>query len=87
MQVLLFHCKNPWSRSAHAVGLISFLQIRLYAQQRLSTTSEFWTVADEDFTELASMKQILTELVGARSEQELLHFKDTRGVREDLECF
>ena len=33
------------------------------------------------------MKQILTELVGARSEQELLHFKDTRGVREDLECF
>ena len=70
------------------VGLISFLQIRLYAQQRLSTTSEFWTVADEDFTELASMKQILTELVGARCEQELLHFNDRRGcLREKLACF
>ena len=31
-------------------------------------------MADEDFTELASMKQILMELVCARSEQELLQF-------------
>ena len=45
------------------------MQIRLYAQQRLSTTSEFWTVSDEEFTELACIKQILTELLGARAEQ------------------
>ena len=45
-------------------------QIRLYTQQRLSSTSEFWAVSDEDFTELASIKQILLELLGARAEQE-----------------
>jgi hypothetical protein len=46
-------------------------QLRLYAQSRLSSTSEFWTTSDQDFTEVGALKQILVEQLGLRAEQEV----------------
>jgi hypothetical protein len=45
-------------------------QILNYTQSRLSATSEFWNVSDQDFTELGTLKQLLMEQIGVKKELE-----------------
>jgi hypothetical protein len=45
-------------------------QILNYTQSRLSATSEFWNVSDQDFTELGTLKQLLMEQLSIKKELE-----------------
>ena len=45
-------------------------QMLNYTQSRLSATSEFWNVSDQDFTELGTLKQLLMEQISIKKEQE-----------------
>ena len=45
-------------------------QILNYTQSRMSAASEFWSVSDQDFTELGTLKQILVEQLCIKKQQE-----------------
>jgi len=45
-------------------------QILNYTQSRMSAASEFWSVSDQDFTELGTLKQILMEQLWIKQQQE-----------------
>jgi hypothetical protein len=45
-------------------------QILNYTMSRLSATSEYWSVSDQDFTELGTLKQLLMEQLSVKKELE-----------------
>ena len=41
-------------------------QLKHYAQSRLSSMSEFWTITDKDFTTIGTLKHILMEQINIK---------------------
>jgi hypothetical protein len=59
-------------------------QILNYTQSRMSAASEFWSVSDQDFTELGTLKQILMEQLSFKREQEQTR-QDLKDILSHLE--
>jgi hypothetical protein len=58
-------------------------QILNYTMSRLSATSEFWNVSDQDFTELGTLKQLLMEQLSVKKELEATK-RNLEGVLDHL---
>ncbi len=56
----------------HQFEVLMREQLKLYTQSRLSSMSEFWTISEQEFTTIGTLKHILMEQIKIKEELSLL---------------